>query len=106
MTAIAEADWQFNDGAWQLKATCGQADPGIFHDLTTSTQRERAKAICAECPVRDACLEHALCSPWEPTGVWGGLPQGEVVKLWRARHPMTSPTERYHEAARLIGLVP
>ncbi len=31
----------------------------------------RAKAICAECPVRASCLEGALARR-EPYGVWGG----------------------------------
>lgn len=97
-------DWLF-DEPWQLQAPCGVMDPSIFHDLTTAPQRRRAKAICADCPVRDACLELVLCSPWEPYGVWAGLTQGELVPLWRARHPMTSPTERHQEVNDLIGVV-
>ncbi len=31
----------------------------------------RAKAICAECPVRQTCFEGALARR-EPYGVWGG----------------------------------
>lgn len=87
---------------WQLRARCGGRG-AEFHDLSTAPQRERAVAICADCPVRLECLEHALESPWEPTGIWGGEIQSVVSKRWRERHPYASPTERHLEVARLIG---
>lgn len=103
MSAVQQ-DWLFEDGGWQLQATCGREDPQTFHDLNTSRQRARAKAICAECPVRQECLEHALASPWSPTGIWGGEDQNVVVRLWRERHPYSSPTQRHLQVAELIGL--
>jgi len=47
---------------------------------------EHAKALCADCPVRDACLDGAL-ERREPWGVWGGqlLVQGVVVPRKRPR---------------------
>ena len=46
-----------------------------------------AKSICAECPIREWCLEGAL-KRREPCGVWGGelLRDGHVV-TYRKRHP-------------------
>ena len=46
----------------------------------------RAKAICAECPVRRACLEGALARR-EPYGVWGGqlFLKGRVLANKRPR---------------------
>ncbi|KUN32690.1 hypothetical protein AQJ11_02780 [Streptomyces corchorusii] len=35
-----------------------------------------AKAVCARCPVIEACLQAALDRP-EPNGVWGGLDKDE-----------------------------
>jgi WhiB family redox-sensing transcriptional regulator len=35
-----------------------------------------AKRICAECPVRQECLEYAL-RVREPFGIWGGLNETE-----------------------------
>src|SRR5207249_7912786 len=35
-----------------------------------------AKRVCAECPVRQQCLEHALALP-EQFGIWGGLTELE-----------------------------
>ena len=39
-----------------------------------------AKAVCARCPVIDACLKHAL-SVREPYGVWGGMSEEERARL-------------------------
>ena len=46
----------------------------------------RAKAICAECPVREACFESALARR-EPYGVWGGrlFFKGRVLAFKRPR---------------------
>lgn len=53
------------------------------------TDRETAARICAECPVRDACLELELRTSGDATlGVWGALPAEDVRALypvWRAR---------------------
>jgi WhiB family redox-sensing transcriptional regulator len=45
-----------------------------------------AKALCADCPVRDACLAGAL-SRAEPWGVWGGeiFERGTVIARKRPR---------------------
>lgn len=49
-------------------------------------REERAKEICADCPVQQACLQHALAAA-EPYGVWGGLTEGE-------RQTRTAPAPR------------
>ena len=53
----------------------------------------RAKAICAECPVRRACLDGALARR-EPYGVWGGqlFLKGRVLANKRPRgRPLKHP---------------
>jgi WhiB family redox-sensing transcriptional regulator len=47
---------------------------------------ETAKAMCAECPVRAACLTAAL-DRQEPWGVWGAelFVQGAIVARKRPR---------------------
>jgi len=46
----------------------------------------RARAICAKCPVREACLEGARARR-EPWGVWGGhlFLNGKVLSIKRPR---------------------
>lgn len=39
-------------------------------------RERRAKSVCASCPVRNECLEHAI-SLDERYGIWGGLNQEE-----------------------------
>jgi WhiB family redox-sensing transcriptional regulator len=50
------------------------------------TELERAKALCATCPVRSGCLAGAL-DRREPWGVWGGeiFDQGVVIARKRPR---------------------
>lgn len=47
---------------------------------------ERAKALCADCPLRVECLQAALDRA-EPWGVWGGeiLDRGVVIARKRPR---------------------
>lgn len=44
--------------------------------------------VCKECPIREACLQHALSVP-EVYGVWGGLGQVERNRLL---HKLTGPS--------------
>jgi WhiB family redox-sensing transcriptional regulator len=43
---------------------------------------EEAKAVCASCTVRQACLEYALAAR-EREGVWGGLTERERRRIVR-----------------------
>lgn len=45
-----------------------------LHDQST------AKALCAECPIRNLCADYALTHPDEE-GVWGGLTTDERAQL-------------------------
>ena len=58
---------------------CHLSDPELFFSEAKS-DIERAKSLCAPCPVRSECLEGAL-SRGEPCGVWGGelFLDGEVI---------------------------
>ena len=85
--------WQFG-ATWQLEAKCGDREPERF------AGRGGGEWMCPSCPVREQCLEFALESPWQPYGIWGGLSQQAVVKLWRDRHPRASRAD----ALELMGL--
>lgn len=72
---------------WRDLAECRGIDPGIFHPADEEENEfsaEPAKAICVECPVREACLEHAI-TVREKHGVWGGLTARERRRLIRRR---------------------
>lgn len=69
-------------------AACKSEDPDLFFasDFERMADWEariaKAKAVCARCPVRDACLAYALdTSQW--FGIWGGLTEDERRALLR-----------------------
>lgn len=68
-----------NQELWQIKAACRGPQaavffpPSYFERKDEKLEREtRAKAICAQCAVREPCLEFAV-DIREPHGIWGGL---------------------------------
>jgi WhiB family redox-sensing transcriptional regulator len=69
-------------------AACKGGAPDLFFGpsaefVTARQQREaKAKAICARCPVRDACLAYAL-DTGETHGIWGGLTEDERRAILR-----------------------
>lgn len=71
------------DMTWRQRGACNGLDPAVFFPESEESAEE-AKAICAECPVRIACLEHALASH-ERDGVWGGATERERRRLIRQR---------------------
>jgi WhiB family redox-sensing transcriptional regulator len=64
---------------------CRVNDPELFF-AELPADVEAAKALCADCPARLACLSGAL-ERREPWGVWGGewFVQGSVVPRKRPR---------------------
>lgn len=67
---------------WQLLAACRGMDSSIFYSPAGERGRrrrereERARDICAGCPVRRECARMAF-STKETYGVWGGLSEAE-----------------------------
>ncbi len=75
------------ENAWQLKAACRGPQaivffpPSQFERKDEKTEREmRAKRICAQCSVRQACLAYAI-EIREQHGIWGGLNENERKSL-------------------------
>ncbi|MDF2984002.1 MAG: WhiB family transcriptional regulator [Devosia sp.] len=64
---------------------CHVADPDLWF-AETPTDLERAKMLCADCPIRRQCLNAAL-EREEPWGVWGGeiIERGSIVARKRPR---------------------
>ncbi|NNJ04185.1 WhiB family transcriptional regulator [Streptomyces sp. PKU-MA01144] len=67
---------------WHEHALCRQRDPNLFHP-TTGESSNPAKQVCTACPVRMACLEHAIAHG--ESGVWGGTTAGQRRAIRRAR---------------------
>jgi WhiB family redox-sensing transcriptional regulator len=70
---------------WRDRGRCRGVDPETFYPEDGDDVREAAaKAVCAECLVREACLEHALTRR-EKLGVWGGCTERERRRIIRRR---------------------
>ncbi len=75
---------------WQADAACFGMNVDLFfgRDGEPAAEREarerRAVAICGGCPVRDACLDHALTVP-ERYGVWGAMTEEQRAAHRRRR---------------------
>lgn len=74
---------------WHDQAACnGHPEPDLWHpvgsgDVLTADKRAAiaaAKAVCAHCPVKDACLGEALADP-KLTGIWGGTTDRQRRRL-------------------------
>ena len=79
---------------WRDHAACRDTDPELFFPVGNAGpalhQLDRAKQVCAGCPVRTPCLEWALASGQE-AGVWGGTSEDERCALRRMRQASTRP---------------
>lgn len=63
---------------WADRAACQGQDPEDWMDDAPGRPTAAARAVCAACPVRAACLAHALAHD-EPWGMWGGLTTRERI---------------------------
>jgi WhiB family redox-sensing transcriptional regulator len=80
---MPETTTTYDPNEWRLDAACRDLDTAVFFP-DTDEESARAKAICAGCPVRDACLDFALVTR-QDDGVWGGLDENERRRLRRRR---------------------
>ncbi|MFB7836133.1 WhiB family transcriptional regulator [Streptomyces sp. NPDC056056] len=81
---------------WSEGAACRTADPDEL--FVEGAAQNKAKAVCAGCPVRTECLAHALDHRIEH-GIWGGMTERERRALLR-RRPLVTSWRRLLEAAR------
>ena len=94
MTAVSKALKPVHDQwDWQFEGACNGVDTDEFfldpnlRGKNKRTKEQNAIAICNTCPVKQACLDHALKVP-EVYGVWGGMTE-----------------ERRHELAKRMGII-
>lgn len=95
MTPVPPEPPAWQPHPWMADALCRQVGSDIFYAEAPDNLRGKflaawtrnanaeAKSVCARCPVRDDCLDHAIATD-ERWGIWGGM----------------TPTERRAEAAR------
>jgi len=66
--------------SWRDASICRDLDPSVFFPVGVTgvaiEQIARAKAICAECPVRTECLDFTIATK-QDFGVWGGYDEEE-----------------------------
>lgn len=74
-------------GAWRLQGRCRSAPLALFFG-ERGDDCNQAKAICAGCPVVDACCAYALAHP-DLRGIWGGLSERQRKDM-RARRAVAS----------------
>jgi WhiB family redox-sensing transcriptional regulator len=84
------------DDNWARKAQCKEA--GLDTMFVRGAEQNRAKNVCAGCPVKMECLAEALDSKLE-WGVWGGMTERERRAVLKKRPNVTS-WRRLFEAAR------
>ncbi|WP_404388471.1 WhiB family transcriptional regulator [Humibacillus xanthopallidus] len=72
---------------WQEQGLCRGKDVEQFFiddpemgQVQRREQTEAAKAVCSDCPVARACLDHAMRVP-ETFGIWGGTTASERSRL-------------------------
>lgn len=79
--ALSAADY-----SWRGGAICRDTDPDLFFPVGTTgfalVQIDRAKQVCAECPVHVECLEYALETN-QDSGIWGGTSEEERRNIRR-----------------------
>lgn len=80
---------------WRAQALCAQVDPEIFFPKKGANPAQ-AKAVCAMCPVRNECLEHAL-THIETYGIWGGLTARQRQELRAGRRSSVDKCRNGHE---------
>ncbi|MDI9884756.1 WhiB family transcriptional regulator [Streptomyces sp. HNM0645] len=81
---------------WRERAACSGTEADEL--FAEATQQNKAKAICATCPVQTECLAEALDTGVR-FGVWGGMTERERRALLR-RSPHVTSWRHALEAAR------
>ena len=79
------------DRPWLRRAACRGREqarafyPPLQHESRDerAAREQRAKQLCTDCPVQQACLDYALDTR-EPFGIWGGLTEQERRALLTA----------------------
>ena len=83
------------DSNWMAEGLCAEKPPSLFFP-SDGVGVDVARKICADCPVKSACLEYALENRIDH-GVWGGTSERERRRLIKSRQisqPVSVPVGR------------
>lgn len=78
--------------SWRHNAACLGSDPETFfvgyglgqgQGRVSYASLARAHALCAGCPVSPECLDYAMTSPYQDSGIWGGMTASRRKSLRR-----------------------
>lgn len=78
------------DHQWMLNARCRALEPGEFFP-SDGVGVDKARLICATCPVKAECLEYALRNRIDH-GVWGGASERERRRILKRRRTEATET--------------
>jgi WhiB family redox-sensing transcriptional regulator len=95
-----------NRATWWSRAACSTTDPELFFPISSAGpaahQMKRAKAICARCEIRKACLDYAIdVGPIQ--GVWGGTTERERRLLRERGHRARARHAQGQAAGRTLA---
>lgn len=75
---------------WEKDAECRGVSRDLFFPEYDWAVDLNILAMCHRCPVREACLEHALT--WnEEYGIWGGLTEWQRERITMSRSRVRCP---------------
>ena len=80
------------DDDWRTFAACRGLPAAMFYP-TTDAAAGKALAVCARCPVRAVCEQHALAAG-EEYGIWGGRTETERARVTRCNDAPRGPRRR------------
>jgi WhiB family transcriptional regulator, redox-sensing transcriptional regulator len=103
-------EWAPDVDDWRDDSACQDVDTELFFPVGKTgpavPQIEAAKAICAQCEARAACLHFAVTTNQE-YGVWGGTSEEERLQLRRAWRTRQKTHRDANEAlASIPGVLP
>lgn len=81
---------------WAADGSCRNQPTEMF--FAKGTAMDRAKRVCAACPVRPQCLDWSMTLPEHTAGIFAGLSSAQRER-WRKRGG-PAPAIRYSLAAR------
>lgn len=82
LLTLSDLMWE-PDTRWREAAACSGVESDLFFPASEeASAAQAAKAICGECPVREACLQYALVTN-QAAGVWGGLDAADRRRMRR-----------------------